>query len=575
MRIPESLSSLVDEGIIEEVVRPLMSGKEAQIYLVVAGGKQQVAKIYKDAQNRSFKHRADYTEGRKVRNSRDQRAIDKRSKHGRSRDEAAWRSTEVDMIYRLQAAGVRVPVPYQFIDGVLIMELVCGPEGEPAPRLGDVQLQPEEALVIYQRLVGEVVRMLCAGVVHGDLSDFNVLLGSDGPVIIDLPQAVDPSKNPSARRLLVRDVDNLHRFITRFVPEQQRMPYAEEMWALYESNQLTPETRLRGHYAAPKERADTRAVLEAIGEARADARARGLRTDGGSAEAGAAGGGGTGGAGARPRRVEVVVDKHLLHGKKARMPDRGARPGAARPPAPAGQRRHPGAPESRGPAPAALGGNPGRERRPALHPPGPHPSVHAAPRFASQRPSEPRQSEPRLSEPRLAEPRPAGQPQAQGRASRPAHPAGPHPSVPRAPGQSAAPRPAAPQASGPRVSVPHASGQHPSGQVRANAPAQHGAAQGGGVGSRPAEAGQSASSRRRRRRKARPAAGGTSGGSGSLNGHGGEARAARDGSAGHGSGALNGHGGEARAARDGSAGHGSGARPFDGARRAKVSEPGS
>jgi RIO kinase 1 len=299
--MPESLTSLVDEGIIEEVLRPLMSGKEAQIYLVMANGRPCVAKIYKEAQNRTFKHRADYTEGRKVRNSRDQRAIDKRSKHGKGQDEAAWRSTEVDMIYRLQAAGVRVPAPYHFIDGVLVMELVTDGFGEPAPRLGEVDFTPEEASAIYDRLIREVVRMLCAGVVHGDLSDFNVLLGPDGPVIIDLPQAVDPSKNQNARKLLLRDVDNLHRFLSRFIPEARRLPYAEEMWALYESNQLTPESPLKGHYRPSRKKADTDAVLELISEANEDERRRRAAAQPQ--------------AGGRARRVEIIVDKGQLRTK--------------------------------------------------------------------------------------------------------------------------------------------------------------------------------------------------------------------------------------------------------------------
>ncbi len=301
MRMPESLTSLVDEGIIEEVLRPLMSGKEAQIYLIMANGRPCVAKIYKEAQNRTFKHRADYTEGRKVRNSRDQRAIDKRSKHGKGQDEAAWRSTEVDMIYRLQAAGVRVPAPYHFIDGVLVMELVTDGFGEPAPRLGEVDFTPEQATAIYDRLIREVVRMLCAGVVHGDLSDFNVLLGADGPVIIDLPQAVDPSKNQNARKLLLRDVDNLHRFLARFVPEARRLPYAEEMWALYESNQLTPESPLKGHYRPSRKKADTDAVLELIGEANEDERRRRAAAQPQT--------------GGRARRVEIIVDKGQLRTK--------------------------------------------------------------------------------------------------------------------------------------------------------------------------------------------------------------------------------------------------------------------
>jgi len=302
MRMPAELSSLVDEGIIEEVLRPLMSGKEAQIYLVVAGGKPCVAKIYKEAQNRTFKHRADYTEGRKVRNSRDQRAIDKRSKHGRSQDEAAWRSTEVDMIYRLRAAGVRVPAPYHFIDGVLVMELVTRADGEPAPRLGEVDFTPEQASAVHERLLREVVRMLCAGVVHGDLSEFNVLMGTEGPVIIDLPQAVDPSKNQNARQLLLRDVDNLQRFLSRFVPSARRAPYAEEMWALYESNDLTPETVLRGKYRGSQKRTDTRALLEFIGEVNEDERRRRAATEPQTTR--------------RPRRVEIDVAKSHSAGQR-------------------------------------------------------------------------------------------------------------------------------------------------------------------------------------------------------------------------------------------------------------------
>jgi RIO kinase 1 len=274
MRIPDSLAALFDYGIVNEVVRPLMSGKEAQVYIVVSGGKQCVAKVYKEAQNRTFKHRAEYTEGRKVRNSRDQRAIDKRSKHGRAQDEAAWRSTEVDMIHRLHAAGVRVPAPRHFIDGVLIMELITDADGNPAPRLADLVFDPAVAQAMYERLLREVVRMLCAGVVHGDLSDFNVLVGADGPVLIDFPQSVDTAHNANARKLLLRDVENLHRFRAQFVPNARRLPYAEEMWELFQQNAITPETRLTGRYRPSERRADTRAVLEAIGDANHDERKR-------------------------------------------------------------------------------------------------------------------------------------------------------------------------------------------------------------------------------------------------------------------------------------------------------------
>lgn len=274
MRIPDALASLADYGIIDEVVRPLMSGKEAQVYLVRLGEEQRVAKVYKEAQNRTFKNRADYVEGRKVRNSRDQRAMGKNSRHGRAQAEAAWRTTEVDMIYRLHAAGVRVPQPYNFIDGVLVMEMISDEHGEPAPRLGDVQFDREGAQRVFEHLLAEVVRMLAAGVVHGDLSDFNVLLGTDGPVIIDFPQTVDASGNRNARKLLLRDVENLHRFTSRFVPGHRARPFAQEMWALYERGELTPDTKLTGRYQVLEQKVDTASVLGLIGDANRDERRR-------------------------------------------------------------------------------------------------------------------------------------------------------------------------------------------------------------------------------------------------------------------------------------------------------------
>jgi RIO kinase 1 len=268
MRMPESLATLLEQGIIDQVLRPLMSGKEAQVYLVRSAGEERVAKVYKDAQVRSFKHRIAYTEGRQVRSSRDRRAMSKHSAHGRAREEAAWRSTEVDMIRRLHAAGVRVPAPFHFVEGVLVMELVKDSDGNPAPRLGDVRLGRDEAAAIFDRLIREVVRMLCAGVVHGDLSDFNVLLGADGPVLIDFPQALDASSNQNTRAILLRDVANLDHFLARSVPGAERRPFAEEIWALYERGDLRPDTPLSGHFAADRSVTDVGALLKDLDQVR-------------------------------------------------------------------------------------------------------------------------------------------------------------------------------------------------------------------------------------------------------------------------------------------------------------------
>ncbi len=270
MRIPDRLASLVEHGVIDEVARSLKSGKEADVFVVASGGEWRVAKVYKEAQNRNFQNRAEYTEGRQVRSSRDQRAMAKSTKYGKAQNEEAWQSAEVDMIYRLQGVGIRVPKPHYFIDGVLIMELVANAEGEPAPRLGDLHFTPEEAQDVFGQLVAEVARMLSAGVVHGDLSDFNVLMAADGPVVIDFPQSVNAASNGNARKMLIRDVDNLHRFLQRFVPGAVRIPYAEEMWQLYERGELTSDSKLTGNYVEPAKATGTREVLGLIEDARRD-----------------------------------------------------------------------------------------------------------------------------------------------------------------------------------------------------------------------------------------------------------------------------------------------------------------
>ncbi len=264
MRVPESLIPLLDQGTIDEVLRPLQSGKEAQVYLVRAMGHVCIAKVYKEASNRSFKHRSDYVEGRKVRNTRSARAMGKRSRFGKKAEEQSWRATEVDMIYRLRAANVCVPEPYEFVDGVLVMQLVTGHNGEPAPRLVDVTLDEDEAWDVFHFLLREVVKMLCAGVVHGDLSDFNVLMGESGPVIIDFPQAVDPAHNRNARKLLVRDVRNLTSFLARYAKRLRGTRYGEEMWDLYERNELRPDTRLTGKFRGSRKKADTGSLLDEI-----------------------------------------------------------------------------------------------------------------------------------------------------------------------------------------------------------------------------------------------------------------------------------------------------------------------
>lgn len=275
MRFPEPLIQLLEEGLIEDVVRPLLSGKEAQIYLVIAGGEQRVAKIYKEAHQRSFKHRADYTEGRRVRNSRDQRAMAKRTRYGKAQDEAGWRVAEVEFIYKLRQAGVRVPEPFLFAEGVLVMELITDKYGEPAPRLSDAKLSHDAGRKAFRLLLRETTKMLCAGVVHGDLSDFNILMGQHGPVIIDFPQAIDAAGNSNAKRILLRDVANLSRFVSRFDSAEGRKPYAEEMWDLYESNLLTPQTRLTGRRrvveSAP---VDVVSILDEIAEIERESRAR-------------------------------------------------------------------------------------------------------------------------------------------------------------------------------------------------------------------------------------------------------------------------------------------------------------
>jgi RIO kinase 1 len=273
MKIPSRLQALVEEGLIDRVLRQLKSGKEAEVYVVACAGQVRAAKVYKESNQRSFRQAVDYTENRKVKNSRQARAMAKGTRFGKEQREAAWQSAEVDALHRLAAAGVRVPLPYNFLDGVLIMELVSDAEGQPAPRLSDLSFTTDEALAHHATLLREVVRMLCAGVVHGDLSEFNVLLASSGPVIIDLPQAVDAAGNNHAPRMLMRDVANLRAFFGRFAPELLATQYGPEIWNLYAGGRLALESPLSGRYAPVPGSVDLAAVMREIDDALADARA--------------------------------------------------------------------------------------------------------------------------------------------------------------------------------------------------------------------------------------------------------------------------------------------------------------
>jgi RIO kinase 1 len=277
VKTPPRLQTLLAEGLIDTVVRQLKSGKEADVYVVRCGGETCAAKIYKEANKRSFRQAVDYTENRKVRNSRQARAMSKRTTYGRQQQEAAWQSAEVDALYRLAAAGVRVPRPSNFHDGVLLMELVADEHGDAAPRLNDLDFSEAQALEHHATLIGEVVRMLCAGVVHGDLSEFNILLAADGPVIIDLPQAVDAAGNNHAPRMLLRDVHNLRTYFGRYAPGLLATQYGPEIWSLYAAGLLVPDMPLTGRYEPAPGAVDLSALLREIEDAQLEEAARLVR----------------------------------------------------------------------------------------------------------------------------------------------------------------------------------------------------------------------------------------------------------------------------------------------------------
>ena len=271
MKTPPGLQPLIDDGVIDTVMRPLKSGKEAAVYVVRAGDEIRCAKVYKDMAQRSFQQRVQYQEGRKVRGSREARAIGKASKYGRKQQETAWKNTEVDALYRLRDAGVRVPEPFGYFHGVLVMELVVDADGHSAPRLGEVELTPLQARGFHRFLVHQVQKMLCIGLIHGDLSEYNVLVAPDGPVIIDFPQVVSAAGNNAARTMLLRDVNNLTASLGAWAPELLDTWYGEEMWALFEAGELRPDSELTGVFVHDESDIDVDGVRHAINDAREEA----------------------------------------------------------------------------------------------------------------------------------------------------------------------------------------------------------------------------------------------------------------------------------------------------------------
>jgi RIO kinase 1 len=280
LKTPTALQPLIDDGVIDEVIRALKSGKEATVYLVRTGIQTRCAKVYRDMRQRSFQRRAQYQEGRKMRGSRETRAMKKNTRFGRSEHESAWKNAEVDALYRLHAAGVRVPKPYGYFNDVLIMELVTDSGGQPAPRLGEIDLSPEQAREYHEFLMRQIVRMLSIGLIHGDLSEFNVLMGSDGPVIIDLPQVVNAAGNNGALAMLERDVNNIRGTLARFAPELLATEFAREIWSIYEQGELTADRKLTGQFARDETLADSESVLLVVNDAREEAVRRELGRQG-------------------------------------------------------------------------------------------------------------------------------------------------------------------------------------------------------------------------------------------------------------------------------------------------------
>lgn len=271
MKLPKTLQGMVQDGLIDEVVKQLTSGKEADIYVVYSQGEYRCAKVYKDTTKRNFKKQSSYQEGRRTRNSRQARAMNKKSKYGKEAIESAWQTAEMDALYKVAAAGARVPEAFYCMDGILLMELIIGTDGDVAPRLHDLALDEDQAMDYFSMLIVDVMKMLCAGIVHGDLSEYNVLVDQFGPIIIDLPQAVDATSNNNAGDFLIRDLDNLRDYFAQYAPQLKTTEYGKEMWSIYKSGELTPQTPLTGKFYVSKKDINVNKVMEAIEEAREEA----------------------------------------------------------------------------------------------------------------------------------------------------------------------------------------------------------------------------------------------------------------------------------------------------------------
>jgi RIO kinase 1 len=270
LRIPKTLAPLLEEGLIDHVIQPLRSGKEADLFVVATRDGVRCAKVYKEARQRSFRQAGLYQEGRTVRNSRRSRAMSNGTRYGRREQEEVWQSAEVAALFALAEAQVRVPRPYLFLDGVLLMELIVDDQGNAAPRLADVELTEQQAHSFHQTLITNIARMLCAGIVHGDLSEYNILIDATGPVIIDLPQSVNASANNNAAAFFVRDIDHIATFFGRFAPTILKTDYGREMWVLYKNGTLRPDTPLTGRFVPEAAPADVAAVLREIDAARVE-----------------------------------------------------------------------------------------------------------------------------------------------------------------------------------------------------------------------------------------------------------------------------------------------------------------